>query len=199
MHRQIAPLVVFGPDPYYSNRPRQLVAFRLAEGSPRDALARIAAVWDRFEPRQPLRLTFLDNEVDDLYRSELRAEHLLTAFCALAIFVACIGLFGLATYTAEQREREIGVRKALGASVLDVLILLVRDLARPVLLAFLIAAPLSFVLTRTWLNGFAYRTDAAWQSLIFTAAVLAVAVVLAVGVRAFRSARTSPVESLAAE
>jgi putative ABC transport system permease protein len=199
LKNRIGPLAVFGPDPFFANRPRQIVAVRIDDADVSRVVDRIAGKWADFVPEQPFRYGFLDEEFDALYRAERRAESLFSIFCGLAIVVACLGLFGLAAHTIEERSKEIAVRKILGATSYGVAGMLIRDLSRPVLIAFLVAAPPSYVAARAWLDTFAYRTDTTWQILVATGIVLAATTVFTVGMQAVRSASTPPAATLAAE
>ncbi len=131
-----------------------------------------------------------------MYKSEERLRHVFLTFTFLGIFIACLGLFGLAAFTAEQRTKEIGIRKVLGASVSNIMILLSREFARWVLLANIIAWPVAYFVMNRWLQNFAYRINIGWWVFI-TAALLALIIALfTVGFQAAKSALANPSESL---
>ena len=148
---------------------------------------------------QPFSYTFMDEDFNRLYVAEQRTGKLFVSFAAFAILIACLGLFGLVRFASEQRTREIGLRKVLGASVTGIVRLLSKDLLRLVVLAVLIAVPMAWWLGHWWLEGFAYRVGlSGWLFLV--AAILAVGIAMVtVGVQALSAARTNPVESLRTE
>jgi ABC-type antimicrobial peptide transport system permease subunit len=147
-------------------------------------------------PAFPFEFGFLDKELEALYVAEGRLGHILRTFAGLAVLIACLGLFGLASYMAEQRTKEVGIRKVLGASVSQISLLLCREFVILVLLANAIAWPVMFLIMKSWLNGFAYRTG---LSVFIFGSALGVALVVAlisVGFQAVRAARANPAVSL---
>ncbi|MEM9998428.1 MAG: FtsX-like permease family protein, partial [Bacteroidota bacterium] len=174
-------------------------AVRLAPGDARATLASIETLWQRYEPVRPMSYTFLDDNLDALYQTEARLATAVGAFAALALVVACLGLFGLATFTIQRRTKEIGVRKVLGASVPGLVRLLARDFVVLVAVAFVVAAPAAWFALRAWLDGFAYRVDLSATPLL-AAGTLALAIALGtVGVQAWRAAASNPVKALRTE
>jgi putative ABC transport system permease protein len=162
----------------------------------KEAVAHIEEVWKSVNVIAPFEFHFLDAALDAQYRNEQRQGRLFGVFAFLAIFISCLGLFGLASFTAEQRTKEIGIRKTLGASIPDIVFLLSGDFSKAVLAANLIAWPLAWYAMNIWLRGFAYRTSLTpW---IFLAAGLAALVLswVTVGFQTFKSARTNPVDAL---
>jgi putative ABC transport system permease protein len=148
------------------------------------------------QPRFPPETFFLDETFDLLYMNERRLGRIFKTFSLVTVLVACLGLFGLAAYAAEQRTKEIGVRKVLGATTSRVLWLLTREFTGLVLLAGLLAWPAGFFLMKNWLRNFAYRTAISPSVFILAgAAALAIAVVT-VSVQAYRAAAANPVKSL---
>ena len=191
LQQEIDPLALF----LYPRSYRHL----LVKISPTDVPATLAFLqqqWTTFAPQRPFDFQFLDQEFDALYRAEERAGQLFGFFAGLAIFIACLGLFGLASFAAEQRTKEIGVRKVLGASVPTVVLLLSKDFTWLVLVAFVVAVPVAYVAMNQWLDHFAYRIDIPWP--IFLVAGLAVLVVawLTVSYQSVKAALANPVESL---
>lgn len=196
LHRVIGPLAIFGPDPWSQNRPNRLTIVRTQTGDVTGTLTAMRATWAAFAPQQPFTYSFLDRDFDALYRSERRTGRLLGVFSGLALLIACLGLFGLAALSAEQRTREIGIRKVLGASVTSIVGLFSREVAMLVLLAFIAATPVAYVALQRWLERFAYRIEiSGWIFLGVGLAALAVAL-LTVSTQALRAALTDPVESL---
>lgn len=132
---------------------------RFEMNNPKKAIDLVESKWSELSPDEPFEYTFLDEKFDDLYRAEQRLGTLFTLFTVVAIFIACLGLFGLAAFVAEQRTKEIGIRKAMGASTLNITTLLSWEFARFILYAFLIAIAPSYLLMTNWLEGFAYRVN----------------------------------------
>ena len=159
-------------------------------------MAGLEALWGRLAPHRPFVYTFLDESLDQQYREEEQFGQVVGLFAVLAVFVACLGLFGLAALTTRQRTKEIGLRKVLGASVSGIVVLLTKEVARLVVVAFVLAAPVIYFAMDRWLEGFAYRTEIAWW--IFLAAGLGALViaVLTVSYQAIRAAVVNPVEAL---
>ena len=153
--------------------------------------------WDTFMAAdKPFEFTFLDEELDAIYRAERDLGQVVTAFAGLAILLACLGLFGLAAFTAERRRREIGIRKVLGASVSSLVLLLSKAFLKLVLVANLIAWPVAYYLTDTYLQNFAYRTSFSLWPFVFSGLLALLIALLTVGTQAFRVAHTNPVEIL---
>lgn len=159
-------------------------------------IAGLEEKWAELAPHRPFEYEFLDQQYDSLYRAEVRVGRLAGVFTLLAIFVACLGLFGMASFVTQQRTREIGVRKVLGASVAQIVLLLSRSFALFVAVAFLIAAPLAWIASNRWLESFAYRVDAAWWIFVVAGVLSLVVAVATVSFHSIRAARANPVESL---
>lgn len=159
-------------------------------------LSAITAQWKAFSPNQAMRYTFLDEGFANMYRSVQRTGFIFSYFSALAILIACLGLFGLAAFTTEQRTKEIGIRKVLGASVSGIVQLLSKDFVRLVLIAFVIASPVAWWAMNQWLADFAYRIEIQWW--VFAVAGLAATAIamLTVSWQAIRAALANPVDSL---
>jgi putative ABC transport system permease protein len=171
-------------------------SIRVTGNNLQDTLAHIDETWTRFLPDQSITRRFLDQDFQALYEDEERQGRLFLYFSALAILIACLGLVGLASFTAEQRTKEIGVRKVMGGTVYDIVRLFTGEFSRLVLIANLIAWPAAYFLMRRWLEGFAYRIDLD-PLVFFGSAALALAVtLLTVGVIAARAAGTKPIRSL---
>lgn len=161
-----------------------------------EAVDHLKAVWPRIHPENPIQYSFLDERFDRLYRTEMLQGQMFGAFAGLAVFVACLGLIGLASFSAQRRTKEIGVRKVLGASVKGVVLMLSSEFTRLVLIANLIAWPAAWYLGDQWLSSFVYRTDVGVVTLLIGGlVVLAVALVTVVG-QAVRAAVSDPVKAL---
>lgn len=168
----------------------------------RDVAALLGTVqkkWTDLKAGAPFSYSFLDQRFQDTYRSEQNIGRILGIFAGLTIFVACLGLFGLATFTAEQRTKEIGIRKVLGANTLNLVALLSKDFLRLVGLAFFIAAPLAWLVMNKWLQDFAYRINIGWWVFALAAGLAMLITVLTISLRAIRAARANPIKSLRTE
>jgi putative ABC transport system permease protein len=191
LREQVEPLFM------YMNRDRiYTLLVRIKAGAASDAVSHTEKTWKKIIPAFPFEYGFLDKEFETLYVAEERLGHILRAFAGLAVFIACLGLFGLASYMAEQRTKEVGIRKVLGASMSQVTLLLCKEFVFLVVLANAIAWPVMFLVMKGWLKNFAYR--AGLNAFIFASALgLALVVaVLSVGFQAVRAARTNPAVSL---
>ncbi|HMV89444.1 MAG TPA: ABC transporter permease [Cyclobacteriaceae bacterium] len=169
------------------------------EGNAPDAVASIEKLWKVYAPNEPFDYGFLDQNFDELFRSEQRIGQLARVFSGLAIFIASLGLFALAAFTTEQRAKEIGIRKAMGASPAGLVMLLSREFTRLVLIAFIPAAGLAYWAVNEWLNGFAYRIS--MSPLIFIGSGIAAISVawITVSYQSIKAAAANPVESLRQE
>ena len=162
-------------------------------------MARVRKVWQAIEPTQPFNYSFMDEDFDHLYRAEQHTGSLFMSFAALAIFVACLGLFGLATYAAEQRSKEIGIRKVLGASVGHIAGLLSRDFMGLVILSILITFPLAWWAIHRWLEGFAYRVNIGWWVFVASGSLALLIALGTVSFQTIRAALSDPIKSLRTE
>ena len=151
---------------------------------------------ERLVPGFPFSFSFLDEAFERLYRSEQRLESLLKAFASLAILVSCLGLFGLAAFMAEQRTKEIGIRKVLGASARDIILLLCREFALWVIVANIVAWPVTYFVMRRWLQNFAYRTSLGPEIFVMSAALALAVALFTVIIQAIRAATANPVKAL---
>jgi putative ABC transport system permease protein len=172
---------------------------RMKPGDIAATLSRIEKKWKTFAPNTPFDYSFLDSELDALYRSEQRMGTVFLLFTVLSIFIACLGLFGLAAYTAEKRTKEIGIRKVLGASVHGLVGLLSKDFLRLVLLSAVIAFPIAWWFMHKWLQDFAYRTSIEWWVFMVAGMVAILIAVVTVSFQAIRAAIANPVKSLRTE
>ena len=190
LHQAVAPLLL-----YYAPR-RGNLSLRLTGTDLPATLAFIGETWARFDPAYPFEYAFVNRAVAQLYQSEQRLMQTLSLFAVLAIFIACLGLFGLASFTAEQRTKEIGVRKVLGASVASIVLLLSKDFARLVVFALLIASPMAYLAAQQWLEDFAYRIEISWAIFLGAGLVALLVAILTVGYQAIRAALSDPVTAL---
>ncbi|GAB3809191.1 ABC transporter permease [Spirosoma humi] len=181
-------------EPYLAN-----VSFRLNTADVASALAAMEKTWKQIAPDRPFTYSFLSDDFDAMYRAEQRTEHLFMAFAALAILIACLGLFGLSAFAAEQRQKEIGVRKVLGASIPGIVTLLSKDFLKPVLLAIVIASPIAWWATHTWLQDFAYKIDISWWVFVLAGFIAIAIALLTVSFQSIKAALMNPVKSLRSE
>jgi putative ABC transport system permease protein len=159
-------------------------------------ITHLKKTWEEFIPGLPFDFFFLDEHLDRLYSAEQKLSRLFGYFAFLAIFIACLGLFGLAAYAAERRTKEIGIRKVLGATVANVTGLLSKDFVKLVLLANLIAWPVAWYAMNKWLENFAYRIEISWWVFALAGGLALVIALLTVSAQAIRAALANPVESL---
>ena len=171
----------------------------VAAGETTEALAALERIYKRFNPEYPFNYRFMDEEYEEMYRSEIVIGTLANSFAMLAILIACLGLFGLASFTAEQRTKEIGIRKVLGASVSSVVLLFSRDFIILVVWAFLVAAPISYFLMTDWLNEFTFHIDLGLGILAMAGIASVLIAWLTVSYQSIRAATANPVVSLRSE
>ena len=190
---------VVTPMVLYLDENRGNIALRVKSDHIPQLIGQIENKWRAMAPGQPFSYSFMDDDFNALYTSEQRMGNISLTFSLLAICIACLGLFGLAAYAAEQRTREIGIRKVLGASVGGIIGLLSRDFLRLVIISALIAFPFAWWAMHHWLQDFAYRVEISWE-VFALAAVLSVGIALfTVSFQAIRAAVANPVKSLRAE
>ncbi|WP_439555759.1 ABC transporter permease [Dyadobacter sp.] len=195
LHHKIETLCLFNQKDWgYSE-----MSVRIKGTQNEQAIAAIKAQWARIVPDQPFTYSFLDEHFAELYRADTQVSEIVGILAGLAVFISCLGLFGLASYSAERRFKEIGVRKVMGASVAGIVALLSGDFIRLVIVSILIASPLAWWAVSTWLHDFAYRIDVEW-GIFLSAAVLAVLVALAtISFQSIKAALMNPVKSLRSE
>lgn len=178
---------------------RRVALIRLKPGNIQSGIDAIKSVYNQVAPVYPFEYSFLDQKFDELYKTDLRQQTILSVFAGLAIFIACLGLFGLASFTATKRVKEIGVRKVLGSSVQSIVLLLSKDLLKPVLIATCIALPIGYVAMNKWLQSFAYKTPLAWWIFALAACITFLIAFITIGLKAIKAARANPVNSLRSE
>ncbi|KZS38044.1 ABC transporter permease [Aquimarina aggregata] len=162
-------------------------------------LANLEQSWESTNPNTPFVFHFIDSEVEKLFAEEKRLGQISIVFTCLAILISCLGLFGLISFMAEQKKKEIGIRKVLGASVGNVVNMLTKDFVKLVAIALLIAAPLAYYYLENWLEGFAYRISIDWWLFILAGGITMVITVLTVSIQAFKAATANPTKSLRTE
>jgi len=165
----------------------------------RETIDLIGSVYKKYEPVTPAHYSFVDQQLDNQYRFEQRTAKLVMIFSMLAIFVACLGLYGLATFTAERRVKEIGIRKVMGASIANISALLSKDFILLVVVSIIIASPLGYYLMSQWLQGFVYRINLEWSSFLAAGLLALLIAALTVVYQAITAARMNPAKSLRVE
>ena len=174
-------------------------SFRVSSTNLPGLMQQIESTWKQLAPGQPFSYKFMDDSFDEMYRAEQRIGTIALTFAALAILIACLGLFGLAAFMAEQRTKEIGVRKVLGASVPSLIGLLSKDFLKLVIIAILIASPLAWYTMNQWLSDFAYKIDIEWWMFALAGAVAIGIALLTVSFQSVKAALMNPVKSLRSE
>ncbi|MFC2156341.1 ABC transporter permease [Acidobacteriota bacterium] len=193
LHHDIDSFVFFG----YGEQPGYtLINVRINPDNARETLAAMETTWKSFTSLQPFKYQFFEETLNNLYRNEQTSNRLFNIFAILAIFIACIGLFGLSAFTAEQRTKEIGIRKVVGSSVSRIVLLLSRDFVRLVSLAFLIALPISYFAMHSWLKNFAFRTGIRWWVFLISGAAAILIAQLTISFQTIKAANADPVDSL---
>lgn len=178
---------------------RRQILVKLNPGNLQAGIALVKNAYTKAAPAYPFEYKFLDEQFNELYKKDIRQQTILSVFAGLAIFVACLGLFGLASFTATKRFKEIGVRKVLGSSVQGIVILLSKDLLKPVLIAACIALPAGYWAMNKWLEDFAYKTSLDWWVFCIAALVTFGIALITVCIKAFNAAVINPVKSLRTE
>jgi putative ABC transport system permease protein len=178
---------------------RGAISFRVNGNNIAANVSAIESLWKKMAPAEPFNYSFLNEDFNSMYRAEQRSGRIFISFAVLAILIACLGLFGLATYSAEQRTREIGIRKVLGATVSNIAGMLSKDFLKLVIIAAVITFPIAWFAMHKWLQDFAFRIDISWWIFI-VAGMIAVFIALAtVGFHAIKAALSNPIKSLRTE
>lgn len=194
LREKIEPVVLF----YEPQRAGLLLMKTAGHGAP-GAIAALKEVWQQYNADIPFEYHFMDETFDDIYRSDQRTGGLFNVFAGIAIFVSCLGLLGLTAYTAQVRTREIGVRKVLGAGVSGIVRLLTLDFIRLILIANLIALPVSWWAMSRWLNEFAYRIPLSWTVFLLSGIIALLIALFTISFQSVKAAMANPVKSLRTE
>lgn len=194
MHQEVRPMFF-----RFADKDLTRIMIKMKAGSEKETISGIQEFYKKFNLGYILNYRFLDQDFQDQYVSEARVAILSRYFSAIAVIISCLGLFGLATFTAERRLKEIGIRKVLGASEASIIMILSKDFTKPVIAAILIALPISYILTQYWLNTFAYRIEL--QLWYFVAAGLLALLIswLTVAIQAVKAATVNPIQCLKAD
>jgi putative ABC transport system permease protein len=193
LKEKIEPMVIAVAD---DNR---VLAIKISPGNPAQAINKIEKAWAALAPQYPFEYTFLDEVYTNLYKAEQKQMAVFSVFASIAIFIACLGLFGLAAFTAEQRTKEMSVRKVLGADVSNIVLLLSGDFVKLVLIALIIASPVAWYAMHKWLEDFTYRAPIRPGVFLLAGICAMVIALLTVSYHAIKTAYTNPVKTLRSE
>jgi putative ABC transport system permease protein len=194
MHQKIGPCAMFWKPQWMGQ-----LYVRTTGGHTAEAIAAVKKIWKTYNPDYPFEYNFLDDAYSKMYAADQRTGSLFKVFAFIAIFISCLGLFGLVTYTAQVKTREIGIRKVLGATVSSVTGLLAKDFISLVLLAIIIASPVGWYFMDHWLRDFAYRTSISWWVFPVAGVVVLLIAVMTISFQAIKAALANPVKSLRTE
>ncbi len=185
---------------FFNQENLSFLNLRFREGvKTREALASTKAIYEKLAPAYPFAYKFIDEEYGKKFASEERVGHLINAFALLTIFISCLGLFGLAAYTAERRTKEIGVRKVLGANLSSIVLMLSKEYVYLIGIASVLAAPVAWYFLHNWLQNYTYRIDIPWWIFILSGVLALVVALLTVSFQSIKAALMNPVESLRSE
>ncbi len=193
LHDEVTPLVLF------LSVQKGSIAIRVNTTHIDQLIASLGKLYKNIAPSQPFAYSFMDADYNKTYVSEQKMGGLSITFSILAIFIACLGLFGLITYAAEQRTKEIGIRKVLGASVSNITTMLSKDFLRLVLIASIITFPIAWLAMNYWLQGFAYRIEISWWIFLVAGCAAIFIALITISIKAIRAAMANPVKSLRSE
>lgn len=192
LHQKVEPLIML-------NRPYGGLIIRAKVANMQGLIQDLNKKWTNYQVKEPFTYAILDEVYNETYLTERKMGSILSIFALLTILVACLGLFGLVTYTAEQRFKEIGIRKVLGSSVSGIVALLSKDFLKLILLSFLIAFPLSHYLMEQWLQDFAYRISIDWWIFALAGSITLIIALLTISYESIKAATANPIESLKTE
>ena len=193
LHEQIKPLVLFLSP---VTQAASIIAVRISSANSMNTIAFINNTWEKITGGEDIYSSFVDQDLAHLYKSEERAGNVAVVFSSLAIFIACLGLYGLASFVTEQRKKEIGIRKVVGASVFELVVMLSKEFTKWVLIANVIAWPLAYYIMNSWLNNFVYRTNITLWVFILSGIIAFVIALITVSSQAIKASMANPVESL---
>lgn len=194
LHNNIDPLILHIVRDWYG-----FVSLRVAANNTSEVISQVEKKWKELDPEGSFGYTFMDQDFERLYRAEEQTRTIVGLLASLAIFIACLGLFGLAAFIAEQRTKEIGIRKVLGANVAGIIALMSKDFMKLILVAFIIAVPVAWYASSEWLTGFAYRMDISWTVFAIAGLSAAAVAILTVSFQSVKASLMNPVKALRTE
>jgi putative ABC transport system permease protein len=190
LHQEIMPLQLF------LNEQRSTVSVKVSGYDLKHTISEIGRIKESFSDKYPFTYSFFDDEFDKAYKIERKTEKMAEFFTLITIIIACLGLYGLATFTAEQRVKEVGIRKVMGAPVYQLVYMLSKDFTIPVFFSFLISVPIANYLMKNWLDGFAYHINIGLFHFLATLIIMILIAWITISFRTFRVASINPVDSL---
>ncbi len=192
LHDAIDPLVMYLEESYEGT----FMALKIKSGNLKEAVATVEQTWKNILPQHEFQYQFLDESFDKLFDQEKRLGQLFSIFSGLAIFISCLGLFGLASFTLEQNKKSVAVRKVLGASVSNIVVMMSKDFLKLVLIGMVVAGPVAYFAMNKWLQGFAYNVGFGWIVFLYAALAGVLVAFLTVSYHSLRAATSNPVNSL---
>jgi putative ABC transport system permease protein len=192
LHDKIDPLVMY-LEPSYEGA---FMALKIKSGNLKEAVAAVEQTWKKILPQHEFQYQFLDESFDKLFDQEKRLGQLFSLFSGLAIFISCLGLFGLASFTMEQNRKSVAVRKVLGASISNIVVMMSKDFLKLVLIGMVVAGPIAYFAMDKWLQGFAYNVGFGWVVFFYAALAGMLVAFLTVSYHSLRAATSNPVNSL---
>ncbi len=193
LHEQIEPMILYYTSPYGSF---SILSVRVRPENIQETIGFLETTWAQFDSQYPFEYSFVDDQYDALYRTEVRLGKLFSYFTTLAILIGCLGLFGLTAFTTEQRTKEIGIRKVLGASVQGIIYMLVRDFTKWVFLAVVVAWPIGYLVMNSWLKNFAYRANLGVWIFLSSALLAFMISIVTVSYQSIKAALANPAISI---
>jgi putative ABC transport system permease protein len=194
LHDQVLPLVLSDNTTYYEE-----IAVRIKSGDIPGTLDFLRNKWQEYDPGRPFDYYFLDSNFDAQYQGDERLNKIISYFTILAVFVACLGLYGMASFMAEQRFKEIGIRKTLGASVASIVILMNKEVTKLIIIANFIAIPVAYYVLNHWLESFAYRTGISVFTFVLSAVIVLGIGYATIAYQSIKAALINPVDAIRAE
>ena len=197
LHQKISPLVIINSEKFHHQDP--VMAVRINAGRFNQVMSKMEALWKKFVSSRPFHFSFLDQTLANQYRREQTTQKIFTTFSGLAIFIACFGLLGLVAYTTQQRNREISIRKVLGASSGNIVTILSKDFLKLVAVGSIVGFPVAWWAMYHWLQNFAFRVDMSWWIFLLAGALAVLIALLTVSFQSVKAALSNPVRNLRAE
>ena len=191
MHNEIAPMVFF-----ITSFNLNSLSIRLRPGDIAGTMDFLRGIWLEYRPNYPFSYYFIDERFDALYANEEKLGNIFGIFSGIAVFIACLGLLGLVAFTTEQRTKEIGIRKVLGAKSSDIVVLIAKEFVRLVIVANIVAVPIIYYLMNSWLQKFAYRIEISYPVFIMAAFLTFLITIVTIGYQAIKASLTNPVETI---
>jgi putative ABC transport system permease protein len=199
LHSHIEPFALFSNTSKSYDTGVSYITLKIDAGNTKEIIETIQGKWEKYQPNTPFEYSFLDDDLNAAYISDKRQASLFGVFSFLTIFIACMGLLGLIAFTAQQKTKEIGIRKVLGASITEIVKLLAIDFVRVIIIALLVASPFAWYFMNKWLQDFAYKIDMPWWVFIFSGVLALGIALITMSFKAISAAMANPVKSLRTE